>query len=310
MPVQPAIKMWSRQNSNADTTDNFRKLKVGFTEAYQVLHDANSTDLDIYSAQGLPYVGQRYSGTDFVLAKRGAIQRVGPIFSIVTINYEGEVAPVTGGGGGGGSSSNSPSSSPINNTPLVDWSNVISSEEIDVDRNGLPLTNVISDPVKGLKKLIVDQVVTIQRNFLDWNTYLQSRYMDATNSDEFLGWPPGTGKVMDLTANNVIGQTNGYWKATLKVQFRIPYRTTPERAWWLRYLNEGYYEYFEEVQGPPNQDGVYPPNKIRIVDEHKKPITKPAMLDQFGKKLTDINAAVWIERQIYDSLPLNSLGFI
>jgi hypothetical protein len=302
MPVQPAIKMWSRQNSNADTTDNFRKLKVGFTEAYQVVHDPWSTEFDIYTAPGLPYVGQPYPGTDFVLAKRGGISRIGPILSIVTINYEGEVAPL--------SSNGQPIGSPINNTPLVDWGNVITSEEIDTDINGIPLCNNIGDLTKGLKKMIVDQVVTIERNFITWNTYLQSRYMSATNSDEFLGWPPGTGKVMDLSANNVIGQVNGYWKARLKVQFRIPYRTTPERAWWLRYLNEGYYEYFEEVQGPPNQDGVYPPNKIRIVDEHKKPITKPAMLDQFGKKLTDINAAVWIERQIYDSLPLNALGFI
>jgi hypothetical protein len=267
-----------------------------------VIHDPHSTEFDIYSAQGLPYVGQPFPGTDFVLAKRGGIQKVGPILSIVTINYEGEVAPLTSGG--------QPSGSPIGNTPLVDWSNVVSSLEIDADRNGIPLVNCIGDPVKGLKKLVPDQVVTIERNFLTWNTYLQSRFMDATNSDEFLGWPPGTGKVMELSANNVIGQTNGYWKAKLKVQFRIPYRTTPERAWWLRYINEGYYEYLGVVQGPPNQDGVYPPNKIRMCDDHKQPLTTPVSLDQFGKKLKDIYAAVWIERQIYDSLPLNALGFI
>ena len=302
MPVQPAVKMWSRAGSSADATDNFRKLKAAFTEAYQVLHDPWSTEFDIYTAPGLPYVGQPYPGTDFVLAKRGGITKVGPILSIVTINYEGEVAPL--------SSNGQPIGSPINNTPLVDWGNVITSEEIDTDINGIPLCNVIGDLTKGLKKMIVDQVVTIERNFITWNTYLQSRYMSATNSDEFLGWPPGTGKVMDLSANNVIGQTNGYWKARLKIQFRIPYRTTPERAWWLRYVNEGYYEWFGQVQGPPTQDGIYPSNRVRIVDENKQPVNKPVLLDQNGKKLDNVFAAVWNERQIYESLPFNALGFI
>lgn len=296
--------MWSRAGSSADATDNFRKLKAGFIEGYQVVHSADASELDIYSAPGLPYVGQPFPGTDFVLAKTGQIQKVGPILSVVIINYEGEVAPLTSGG-------NQPNASPIGNTPLVDWSNVISSEEIDVDRNGIPLCNVAGDLVKGLKKMIPDQVVTIERNFLTWNTYLQSRYMDAVNSDTFLGWPPGTGKVMELSANNVISQTNGYWKAKLKVQFRIPYRTTTERAWWLRYVNEGFNEWYGEVQGPPTQDGIYPPKRIRIVDENKQPVTRPVLLDANGKKLKDsVLNAVWIERQIYDSLPLNALGFI
>ena len=123
MPVQPAIKMWSRQGSSADATDNFRKLKAGFTEAYQVLHDPWSTEFEIYSAPNLPYVGQPYPGTDFVLAKRGGITKVGPILSIVLINYEGEVAPLTSNG--------SPNASPINNTPLIDWDDVETDEEID-----------------------------------------------------------------------------------------------------------------------------------------------------------------------------------
>lgn len=296
--------MWSRKESDAEATDSFRKLKAAFTEAYQVIHSPDATDFDIYSAQNLPYVGQPFPGTDFVLARRGSIQKQGPILSVVTINYEGEVAPLTGGG------ASQPTSSPIGNPPLVDISNVLTWEEIDTDINGIPLTNVIADPVKGLRRLVVDQVVSIERNFLTWNTYLQSQYMNATNSDTFFGWPPGTGKVMDLSANNVIGQTNGYWRGRLKVQFRVPYRTTPERAWWLRYINEGYYEYFAAVQGPPDQNGVFPNNKIRIVDENKQPVTKPSLLDRFGKKLQDVNDSVWIERQIYDSLPLSALGFL
>ena len=301
--VHPAIKMWSRTGSSADATDSFRKLKAAFTEGYQVVHSADATEFDIYSAQGLPYVGQPFPGTDFVLAKRGGIQKAGPILSIVIINYEGEVAPLTSGG--------QPNASPVNNTPLIDWSNSTSMEEIDEDFNGIPICNVVGDTVKGVKMAVVDQVVTIQRNFSSWNTYLQGRFMHATNSDTFLGWPPGTGKVIDLSANNVIGTAGrGYWKGTLKVQFRFPYRTTPERVWWARFLNEGFYEYFPEVQGPPDQNGIYPSRRIRIVDENKQPVSKPVSLDQFGKKITNASYAVWLERQLYDSLPFMGLGFI
>lgn len=304
--VEPAIKMWSRTGSNAEATDNFRKLKAAFTEGYQVVHSADAREVDIYSAQGLPYVGQPYPGTDFVLAKRGQIEKAGPILSIVIINYEGEVAPLTSSGGGGG-----PTFSPINNTPLIDWGNSTSTEEIEDDFDGLPLCNVVGDQVEGIKMMIVDQVVTIQRNFSTWNSYLQSRYVHATNSDTFLGWPPGTGKIVDLGANNVIGDTgNGYWKGHMKVQFRYPYRTTPERAWWARYLNEGFYEYFPEVQGPPDANGIYPSKRIRAVDENKQPVTKPVSLDEFGKKITKASDAIWIERKIYDSLPFSGLGFI
>lgn len=304
MPVQAAVKMWSRAGSSADATDNFRKLKAGFTEAYQVVHDPWSTEFDIYTAPGLPYVGQPYPGTDFVLAKRGGITRVGPILSIVTINYEGEVAPLNSNG--------QPAGSPIGNTPLIDWSDVETEEEIDEDWDGNPIITACGEPIRGVKTRIVDDVVTIQRNFLAVNLYARAAYRRATNSDTFLGWPPGTAKIMQLNLKNVIAdpQTGrGYWQGTLKVQFRFPYRTTPERAWWARVRHEGFYKRVR-VEGPPDQNGNYPFEVVRAVDENKQPVSKPVLLAQTGQQVTDVNQTFWREFKRYGSLPFNALGFI
>lgn len=300
--VNPAIKMWSRTGSSADATDSFRKLKAAFTEGYQVVHSADATEFDIYSAPGLPYVGQPFPGTDFVLAKRGGIQKVGPILSVVIINYEGEVAPLSGNG--------QPSSSPINTPPLIDWDDVETEEEIDEDFDGNPIITACGEPIRGVKTRIVDDVVTIQRNFLTVNTYLRAIYRRATNSDTFLDWPPGTAKVMKLQLKNVISANGGgYWQGTLKVQFRYPYRTSAQRAWWARVRHEGFYERVQ-LQGPPDQNGNFPFEVVRAVDENKQPVSKPVLLDQFGKRVTDVNLTHWREFRRYGSLPFNALGFI
>jgi len=300
--VYPAVKMWSRTGSSADATDNFRKLKAAFTEAYQVVHSADASEFDIYSAQNLPYVGQPFPGTDFVLAKRGGIQKVGPILSVVIINYEGEVAPLSGNG--------QPSSSPINTPPLIDWDDVETEEEIDEDFDGRPIITACGEPIRGVKTPVVDDVVTIQRNFISINVYARGAYRRATNSDTFLGWPPGTAKIKKLQVKNVIGANgNGYWQGTLKVQFRYPYRTTAERAWWARIRHEGFYKRVR-TDGPPDANGNYPFEVVRAVDENKQPVTKPVLLDQTGQQVTDVNATFWREFKRFGSLPFNLLGFV
>jgi hypothetical protein len=293
--------MWSRQDSSADATDNFRRLRASFTEAYQVLHSVDATDFDIYSAQGLPYVGQPFPNTDFVLAQKGSIRKIGPILSHVIIKYEGEVAPLTSNG--------SPSSSPIAAAPMVRWSSVTESLEIDEDINGLPIATVIGEPLNGVRADFVDLVLTVERNFISWNTYLQSKYLHSVNSDEFEGWPAGTAKIKVLEANNVIDKVNGYWKATLQVQFRYPYRTTPERTWWARVRHEGYYERVK-AEGPPDQNGNFPYTKVRMVDEHKKALTRPTGIKLDGTQAKTQEETVWLEFQRYRPLPYYSLGFL
>jgi hypothetical protein len=299
--VEPALKMWSRAGSTADAQDSFRRMKATFTEAYQVVHSTDATVLDVYLAQGLPQVGQPYPNTDFVLAKKGVVSRVSPILSIVTIAYEGEIAPQNGNG--------QPSTNPIFAPPTIDWANATEELEIDTDARGKPICTVIGEEIKGVKRRFTDQVLTIQRNFLYWDEYVQNSFMDTVNDKPIRSWPAGTGLLIDLSAKNVIAEEGGYWKGTMRIHFRRPYLTTPDKAWWFRTVHQGFYER-QELPTTPDADGNYPFARVLAVDKNKQPVKRPVRLDQYGKQIEENANSYWLEIERYLPADHHSLGFL
>ena len=270
MPVVGnATKMWSRQNSNATLSENFRRMDVAFTEAYQVFTTHDTTELEVYLAPGLPQVAQSYPGFPFVYATSTSVDRVSPVFWIVTVEYKGEL-----GGVGGGSSTGGVEPSPLFAPPIIKFDDVETEEEIDVDFDGNPITDTAGQRVRGVKALFSDQVLTVTRNFSVFNTYVQAVYRRSVNSDTFQGWPPGTVKCMKLSADNVFDANIGYWKVTGVFQFRFPYNTVPERAWYNRRVSMGLDQKLS--------DGRI----VTVVDDHKQPSTTPKYLDEKGLQTT------------------------
>jgi hypothetical protein len=304
MTILSVDKMWSRTTSDASVTDNFRKYNVAFQEAYQVVCTPDTTELEVYQAPGLPAAGSFFPHFPFVVCERAQLQRVSPIFWIVTMNYSGEIAPDEnsnqGGGGGGGGFS----TSPLNAPPKIDWDDVESEEETDEDFDGKPIATANNEPIEGVKVLIPDQTVTIRRNMAFFSPYIQARYRRSVNSDPFLGWPPGTAKLMKLSASNVIDKEFGYWEVTAQVQFRYPYRTEAERAWYARVRHEGYYERID-LTGPDAGSKI-----VRAVDGNKEPMQRKVLLNEEGYRLPADEEAQWKEFKLYDSLPYNALGLI
>lgn len=300
MTVLQVSKMWSKTTSDATVTDNLRKFSVNFQEAYQVTCTPDTTELEIYQAPGIPPAGSSFPNFPFVLADKAQLQRVSPIYWIVTISYSGEIGPSEGGGDG----ESQPFSSPINAPPRIDWDDVETQEEIDEDFDGKPIQTANKEPIEGVKALFADQTVTIRRNMLFFSPYIQARYRRATNSDEFLGWPPGTAKLMKLSASNVIDKTIGYWEVNAQIQFRYPYRTTPDKAWYARVRHEGYYERVD-MTGPSASSRI-----VRAVDGNKEPVQRKVLLDEEGYRLADGADPYWLEIKLYDSLPFNALGLL
>ena len=292
--VQQAVKMWSNQSSNAVTSENFRKLEVTFTETYQVITSFDATELDVYTRSGLPGVAQPYPGFPFVVAESANVQRVSPIFWMVTINYRGEIGGIADGNGG---TEPSNPTSPLYAPPRLAWDDIEVEEEIDEDFDGNPIVNTAGQRVRGIKSLFSDQTLTVTRNFLVFNTYLQAIYRRSVNSDFFLGWPPGTVKLMKLSAQNVVDVNFGYWQVTGVFQFRYPYRTTPDKAWYARHVSLGLKQ--RDSNG----------NLIPVVDDNKDPTSTPQYLNESGVQTTSANA-YWIETKLYGSLPYNLLGLI
>lgn len=302
MTIRSVDKMWSRTNSSFKLSDKFRKLNASFTEAYQILHTTDTTELEKINAPGIPAAGTSYPGFAFVYADTAKIQTVSPNFSIATVDYNGEVNPKNAGGSTGSGGGGDPS--PIAAPAKIDRYDIETQEECDEDWDGNALITANGEPITGIMRPVVDQAFIIRKNMLFFDSYVQARYRLATNSDYFLGWAPGTVRCTGLSATNVYDQYLGYWEVTGVFQCRYPYRTTPDKAWYARVRHEGFYERL-------TTSGV---DRIERAQDSAKDRTKPCLLDATGKRLADPVPgqkfqAYWLEFKLFDSLPFNALGF-
>lgn len=228
MSIESVTEMWSRRTGGIETDG-----KIGnrsYASAYQVVHSPGATVNQILGAAGIPQPGSLYPGSSYIFCRKvGDIQPVGPIMSVVPVTWSGQVDS-TG------------ADNPLDRPPVIQWSNARTSEPVDTDAAGYPLTNSVGETVDGLTKDINDFILTIDRNYAAINIPLTAAYLDSVNSDLFAGWLPGTAAMDSFTATSERDDIQGYWRVQARIIFRVAYNTDPSRAWWHRYRNEGYYE--------------------------------------------------------------------
>lgn len=288
MAAGPAIEMWSKQSGEASSSDGLNrtvKMVRGFTITL-----AATDRLEVaYQASGLPLVGDIYPGTYFVRVKSLKPTRLSPVLAMVIADYEGET------------SSEDDEGTPIDNEVKITWRAAVTDEAIDEDWNGKAIVTNNDEPIEGLTERLADDVVTIERKFLTVNRYALRQYRRATNSDEFLGWPPGTARIMDDVA--MATYRNGiadFWTVTTTIQFREPFNTTADKAWYKRVRHEGFL-----VRDTPGDDP-----HIAWDLKTKSPVTKKILLKEDGTRETDRNNAYWLEFQTLGSLPYSALGLL
>ena len=299
--------MWSKAGGDFGATDNFRKFSGAINSAYQVFTTYDATLLDVLQAPGIPAAGSSYSSDfPFVYAEQARPEKISPVYWIVYVAYNGEV---------NFNGQNNQPQSPLLTAATLDWDDVEVELEIDEDYDGKPIVTPNGEPINGVRRLFADQTVTIRKNMLLFNPFVQARYRQSVNSDPFLGWPPGTAKMQKFQASAVrSSEVNGwgYWQVTAVIQFRHPYRTVPERAWYSRVRLEGYYKRVN-LPGPP-VDGVQPSAIVRAT-RAGEPTAKPVLLDAQGFQLADVDppdpqTANWLEIKLYEPLSYNALGLL
>ena len=292
--------MWSAPAYSITTSDNFRKTNAKFQKVFQVVTKPEAVAADLYFDERFPSPADSFSEDfPFVAAEAMSVDQISPIFWMATVDYNGEIAYEEG----------QSDPSPLFAPPRIDWDDVETEEETDEDFDGRPIQTKNGEAITGVAALIPDQTVTIKRNLLLFNPYVQARYRRSVNSDLFLGWPPGTAKLVKLSASNVVTKELAYWEVTGQVRFRFPYRTTPEKAWYKRVMHKGYNERIE-LSGPGAGTAI-----VRAVDDNKEPVTKEVLLDARGFRIPEaaegeVQIAHWLEFKLYDSLPYNALGLI
>lgn len=283
MSVINVTEMWSKKGGaisckKADALDQ----TYSFTRGFQVLHTVGTDPSQILDANGLPLWGQQHpSGlTAFVTNK--SHQAISPLLSIVVVAYDGEAADPE--------------------TVDIEWTDTTTTEPIDRDYDGAAILTENLEPVDGLTMDVSDQIAVITRKFLTIDTYGIRQYRRATNSDTFLGWPPGTARLISFSAKNRFkyNAAQEQWDVTARIQFREPYaNTTAAQAWYKRWRHEGLY--VRDV----------PAGTIRRArDAQWQEMTKPVLLKEDGTEETDPELAVFRHTKVYGSLPYEGLGLL
>ena len=295
MSVTPlATKMWSKDDFDVTATKGLRK-KARITEAYQITCPPNYSKVEVSAIAGIPATGSVYISEDSnggaialptIRCKTRSFQKLGPIYWIATLKYEGEFGDA------------GPDAAATATRPIISWTDTETDEAIDQDWDGNPIVTANGEPIEGVTMKIADNVLTVERNYRFFSPWLTSQYRHSVNSDTFASYPAGTGRMTRFSAKQAWDEDdNGYWQVSASIQFRYPYNTTPERAWYARVRHEGYYE---RVSG----------DIVRAVDDNKEPTTKPVLLKTDGTRETNSENAHWLEFKRYQPLPYNSLGLL
>lgn len=277
-------KMWSKSGGTF-AAENFNPYaaKFNITEAYQVLCEIGDTSVTALTAVGIPSIGEQHESGVFAYVKSYNPTPLGPTLWVVTVTYEGVPDPAFEA-----------------EVTDVEWSDVTSTEPIDRDFDGAAIVTANGEKVEGLTMEIADQTCVIRRRFNSINTYAISAYRHSTNSDTFLGWPPGTARLVGFSAKSQFsyGAPQGGWDVTARIQFRVPLAgATAAQAWYKRWTHEGFYEKVGSVVR-------------RATDSQSVETAKPVLLKADGTRETDPESPLFVYTQIYGSLPYDSLGLV
>ena len=209
--------------------------------------------------------------------------------------------------------------SPLNEPAKIKIFGIDSTEKIDEDIYGSPIVTPTGERFEPQEMDWRDLAISIERNVLDPGLVQLRTYQNVVNSDDFLGYPPGTAKMARFEADNVIDGDFQYWRRSAEIHFRVGMRTTDERAWWLRIRCEGYYAFFDlddlgfivarvtdEFGEPTSQPALLYANPSPSGHDPgtKIPVVKPGDLTSVGQY------AEWQEFQIYRTAPFNALNLL
>ena len=284
MSAISVTKMWSKSGGSF-SSEKFSALsaQITITEAWQVLCEIGDTaDVPIVGVYGIPSLGEQHPSGVYAYAQSYTSTPMGPTLWIVTVTYVGVPSP----------------DSEIETTS-VEWSDTSSTEPIDRDYDGRAIVTTNREVVEGLTMEIADQTCVITRRFRSINTYTIAEYRHATNSDTFLGWPPGTARLVGFSAKSEFAYgSNTGWDVTARIQFRAGLAgATNAQAWYKRWRHEGYYI----------KDGSL---IRRATDSQQQEVAKPVLLKADGTEETNPDNALYKYTQVYGSLPYSGLGLV
>ena len=286
MAAETAEKSWdSGIVSQADEKGNVTRQR--FVHYTVTLTDpANDTDDDARTAPNIPADNELHPDSVSFRCNNIDVKRISPILCLVVVRY------VTG-------SFQQGDDSPLNRPAVIDYFTISSEEPVDEDVNGEPIENVNHELYEGVTRPVSDLGIRITKNLANFDPLAFYNFNDTVNDDSFLVFPPGTVAFKGIQASERLYQQQPYYEVVGEFHVRRPYRTTDERAWWIRLRHEGFYE-----------RGLAGGNIYRGIDDDGQWLTKPAALDADGIRVPDNDPQLWLEFQVLEAVPYSGIGLL
>ena len=252
-----------------------------------------------YEKSRHPYFRQlRCTGID--------ISRQGPLHFDVTADYASQ--PYKEG------NEDDPAQSPVTQPTIISYFTITSEEPIEDDIENKAIATVNGEPIEGITRPISDLGVRLQKNFTTFDPASFYLFIDCVNSDTFLGFPPGTLRIANISADEqfYVDQDDNetpYWSVSVEIHARKPYGVPAEKAWYKRARHEGYWVLYDDPFGSGELIGP-----ARAVDEQGNPSPKPVLLDDDGTALPIPEDSMSIEAKyllfpVFEQVNFSSMGF-
>ena len=217
---------------------------------------------------------------------------------------------------------------PLDRPPQVRGGDQVTSEAIDTDANGRPITTANGEGFDPpIQAPVADFRLVIAINEPDVNFNRDRQFSNRVNSREIFGSPPGTVKMAPIQSDSRIEQFGdervAYWRRTYRLDFRDPPDERPEdQAWHRRVLHHGFLVRIDGINdnepfdlGQPGESIVRKIKKAKedgdIAPSVPTQITSPIRLDETGFVIPPDapgEQSVWLNFQIYKTADLNAWG--
>ena len=203
---------------------------------------------------------------------------------------------------------------PISQPTVISYFTITSEEPIEDDIEDKAIVTVNGEPIEGITRPISDLGVRLQKNFATFDPASFYLYIDCTNSDTFLGFPPGTLRIANISADEQFytdddGNSVPFWSVSVEIHARKPYQVPAEKAWYKRVRHEGYWVRYPDPFGSSNLT-----KPAKAVDANKMPVSKPVLLNEDGTAITipDNSLSVeanWLLFKVFADVSFASMGF-
>lgn len=294
----PVIAIDLTFNSGVSTqVDDKGYVTASARREYNVfVSDPNENELTVRLVPSLPREKSEHPLFPFLYCDAIEVQREGPRKFVYTANYKSRPYK----------DATNPQS-PLNEPVQISYFTISNEGGCEEDINGKPIVTRCGEPVVGITRVYSDLGIRLTKNFGTFDPPSFYLFINTVNSDTFLGFPAGTLWIANISAEEqffeVEDVTLPYWKVTVEINARKPYRTTTDKAWYVRYRHQGFRS-FQTVGS-----FVLPLKVIR----GGEPVTTPVLLDANGFEIPESSStepnAVWLESQIYETRPFASMGF-